>query len=59
MERVSTEISQERYGANPDEAKGDPSIGQHAFGKTLSGTVTSAQDPGQGHEAHQIAVILL
>ena len=58
QEGVSTETSQERYGANPNEAKGDPSVGHHAFGLTASGTITSVQDPGQGHEAHQIAVIL-
>ena len=58
QEGISTETSQERYGANPEEAKGTASFGNHAFGLTSSGTITSQQDPGQGHEAHQIAVIL-
>jgi len=58
QEGVSTETAQERYGASSGEAKGDASLGQHAFGLTSSGTITSVQDPGQGHEAHQIAVIL-
>jgi hypothetical protein len=58
QEGVSTETSQERYGASSGEAKGEGSFGQHAFGLTKSGTMTSVQDPGQGHEGHQIAVIL-
>ncbi len=58
MEGPAVELAQERYGANPDEAKGVASTGQHAFGLTASGTMTSVRDPGQGHEAHQIAVIL-
>jgi len=58
MEGQSVELAQERYGANPDEAKGDPSLGQGGFGLTASGTMTSQTDPGQGHESHQIAVIL-
>jgi hypothetical protein len=58
MEESAVELAQEQYGAHPDEAKGIASPGQHAFGLTASGTMTSVQDPGQGHEAHQIAVIL-
>jgi len=58
QEGISTEITEERYGASTDEATGTPSVGQHAFGLTQSGTITSQTDPGQGHEAHQIAVIL-
>ena len=58
QESVSVETSQDYYGANTQEAKGTPSAGQHAFGNTKSGTITSQQDPGLGHEAHQIAVIL-
>ena len=30
----------------------------HEFGKTASETITSAQDPGIGHEGHQLAVLL-
>ena len=26
--------------------------------KTVTGTITSVQDPGQGHEKHQLAMIL-
>jgi hypothetical protein len=58
QESISIETTEERYGANPEEATGTPSVGNHAFGLTTSGTMTSVQDPGQGHEAHQIAVIL-
>ena len=58
QEGTSSDISQERYEKSSGEATGTPSVGQHAFGLTSSGTVTSTQDPGQGHEAHQIAVIL-
>jgi hypothetical protein len=58
QEGVSTETSQERYETISGDATGTPSAGQHAFGLTSSGTITSQQDPGQGHEAHQLAVIL-
>jgi hypothetical protein len=33
-------------------------MAQHAAWKTKSGTLTSMQDPGVGHESHQIAIIL-
>jgi len=58
QEDISTDTAESHYGATPDEATGTPSVGHHAFGLTASGTITSEQDPGQGHEAHQIAVIL-
>lgn len=58
MEGQAVETAEERYGAHPEEAKGVASSGQHAFGLTASGTMTSVQDPGQGHESHQIAMIL-
>ncbi len=58
MESFSVETAEKLYGANPDEAKGDASLGQSGFGLTVSGTMTSETDPGQGHESHQIAVIL-
>ena len=31
---------------------------QHAMWQTKSGTITSIQDPGQGHDGHQLAIIL-
>ena len=58
QEGISTETIDKHYGGQTGEAKGNPSPGQHAFGKTMSGTITSQQDPGEGHEGHQIAVIL-
>jgi len=58
QEGVSTDTVEETYNQESEEAYGTPSAGQHAFGLTSSGTMTSVQDPGQGHEAHQIAVIL-
>ncbi len=58
MESYSVETAEERYGANPDEATGTPSLAQGGFGLTMSGTITSETDPGEGHASHQIAVIL-
>lgn len=58
QEGISTETATSTYNVESGEASGTPSAGQHAFGLTSSGTITSQQDPGQGHEAHQIAVIL-
>ena len=58
QEGVSSDTAKQTYNQKSGEAKGSPSMGQHAFGLTASGTITSQQDPGQGHEAHQIAVIL-
>ncbi len=58
QEGISTETVDKQYGGQAGEATETPSPGQHAFGKTASGTITSQQDPGKGHEAHQIAVIL-
>lgn len=58
QEDISTETATSTYNVESGEASGTPSAGQHAFGLTSSGTMTSQQDPGQGHEAHQLAVIL-
>jgi len=58
QEDISTETAKSTYNVESGEATGTPSVGQHAFGLTSSGTMTSQQDPGQGHEAHQLAVIL-
>ena len=33
-------------------------MAQHSAWKTKSGTLTSVQDPGVGHESHQLAIIL-
>ncbi len=54
---TAQETAEGYYGSSGDET-GTPSVAQHAFGLSSSGTMTSQQDPGQGHEAHQIAVIL-
>ncbi len=58
QERDSEVTFQKDYVGFSGVAKGDPSVGQHAFGLTQSGTITSQTDPGQGHETHHIAVIL-
>ena len=58
QEGVSTETATSTYNVESGEATGTPSVGKHAFGLTASGTITSVQDPGQGHEGHQLAVIL-
>ena len=58
-EETAEQSAEEYYQTNRSAPEtGTPSAGQHAFGLTASGTVTSQQDPGQGHEAHQIAIIL-
>ncbi len=58
MAEAAVETAEERYGAVSGEATGDSSLGQGGFGLITSGTITSATDPGQGHESHQLAVIL-
>jgi hypothetical protein len=58
QEGVSTDTAKSTYNVESGEAKGTPSFGQHAFGLAKSETITSVQDPGQGHEGHQIAIIL-
>jgi hypothetical protein len=57
-EHAAQKTSQGYYSDSDGVATGTPSAAQHAFGLTTSGTMTSQQDPGQGHEAHQIAIIL-
>ena len=58
QESISVEIGNKYYAKTPKEATGAPSLGKSGFGLTASGTVTSAMDSGQGHESHQLAVIL-
>ena len=58
QESISVEIADKYYAKTPKEATGTPSLAQGGFGLTSSGTMTSVQDPGQGHESHQIAIIL-
>jgi hypothetical protein len=58
QESVSTDTAKSTYNVESGEATGTPSTGQSAHGLTASGTMTSQQDPGTGHESHQIAVIL-
>ena len=59
MEQASEETKTETYQeGSSGEATGPASTFQNAFGKVISDTITSAQDPGVGHEGHQLAVIL-
>jgi len=58
QESISVEIGDKYYADTPEVVTGTPSLAQGGFGLTTSGTMTSVQDPGQGHEAHQIAIIL-
>ncbi len=58
MEGAAVETAEERYSVPSGEATGVPSLGKSGFGLITSGTITSATDPGQGHESHQLAVIL-
>ncbi len=55
---AAQETAEGYYSDRGGEATGTPSAAQHAYGLSASGTMTSQQDPGLGHEAHQIAVIL-
>ena len=57
-EHAAQETAEAYYSGRSGEETGVASLAQHAFGLTTSGTMTSVQDPGQGHEAHQIALIL-
>ena len=69
QEQEASEVFDERYGGSADaEATGTASAmkseivktssGQDAYEKTASDTITSVTDPGQGHESHQLAVLL-
>jgi hypothetical protein len=69
QEQEAEKISAERYGGSSGaEATGTASAmkseivktssGQDAYEKTASDTITSVTDPGQGHESHQLAVLL-
>jgi hypothetical protein len=59
QEQEAEKISAERYGGSSGiVATGTASAGQDAFGRTASDTLTSVQDPGQGHEGHQLAILL-
>jgi len=69
QEQEAAEVFDERYGGSAGaEATGTGSAmtskivksssGQDAYEKTVSETITSVTDPGQGHESHQLAVLL-
>jgi len=69
QEQEASEVFDERYGGSAGvEATGTASAmkseivksssGQDAYQKTASDTITSVTDPGQGHESHQLAVLL-
>jgi len=59
QEQEAETISAERYGGSSGiVATGTASAGQDAFGRTASDTITSVTDPGQGHEGHQLAILL-
>lgn len=58
QEQKASEVKGQYYGESEKEAAGTPSAMQNSFGQTASDTITSVQDPGQGHEGHQLAVLL-
>ena len=59
QEQEASQVATERFGGSGGaEAQGIVSAAQNTFGNTLSDTITSVQDPGQGHENHQISVLL-
>ena len=58
-ETESEEVMKKVYQESPSMSEGaQGSAMQHSFGRTSSGTVTSSQDPGTGHESHQLAILL-
>lgn len=57
-EYSAQESAEEYYSDRPTVETGTPSYAEHAFGLTASGTITSQTDPGKGHEAHQLSIIL-
>lgn len=58
-ETESEEVMKKVYQESPSMEEGaQGSLVQHSFGRTGSGTATSSQDPGAGHESHQIAILL-
>ena len=59
QEQEASQVATERFGGSGGaEAQGIVSAAQNTFGNTVSDTITSVQDPGQGHENHQISVLL-
>jgi len=58
MAEAAKDTAKETYTGGSGEAQGTKSFGGHAFGQTGSGTITSLQDSGMGHETHQLAVLL-
>jgi hypothetical protein len=59
MESTAEETKAETYHGDTSQQEGAPgSTGKSAFGQVVSDTITSGQDPGVGHEGHQLAVIL-
>jgi len=58
-ETESEEVMKKVYQESPSMSEGaQGSLVQHSFGRTGSGTATSSQDAGAGHESHQLAVLL-
>ena len=57
-EHEAAQTAKETYEHIPEQVTGKPSLAQHAFQFQKSVTITSSQDPGLGHEQHQLAVIL-
>ena len=58
METAMEGVIEETYPRGSVDPQGDKSYGGHAFGQTESGTITSLQDAGMGHETHQLAILL-
>ncbi len=53
MAEAAEDTAKETYTGGSGEAQGTASFGLHT-----TGTITSMQDPGIGHESHQLAIIL-
>jgi len=53
MEESAVDVIEETYPQGSIDPQGTASFGEYTFG-----TITSMQDPGIGHESHQLAIIL-
>lgn len=58
MESSAAKTAEKMYDKPIGESKGQKSYMTTAFNKMKTETITSKQDPGQGHESHQVAMIL-
>lgn len=58
MESVAEVTKEKIYSHDTDKEGASTSSMKSAYGRVVSDTLTSTQDPGVGHEGHQLVVIL-